>query len=125
MIWQDSNPSPYAIWVELLTITPYIIIRKILFSFIFYYRKLMYILEHSRNFRSTPRNTIKGSTRHYFDQIGLMPVLNLLATIVYSLHIIYIIYHHSLSPFLSLTHSLFPSLESSISLLVLILIFSY
>ena len=25
-------------------------------------------LEHSRNFRSTPENTIKGGTRHFFEQ---------------------------------------------------------
>ena len=67
MIWQDSNPSPYVTWVELLTIRLYVIIRRILFPSKFYYRKLMISLEHSRNFWSTLENTIKGGTRHYFE----------------------------------------------------------
>ena len=50
MIWQDSNACPYVIWVELLTIIPSIIIHKILFSFKFYYRKLMYIPDFSGTF---------------------------------------------------------------------------
>ena len=50
MIWQDSNPSPYVTWVELLTIRLYVVIQKILFSFKFYHRKLMYILDFSGTF---------------------------------------------------------------------------
>ena len=43
MIWQDSNLWPHVTWVELLTIRLYVVIRKILFLFKFYYWKLMYI----------------------------------------------------------------------------------
>ena len=50
MKWQNSNSGPYVIWVELLTIIPSIVICKILVSFKFYYRKLMYIPDFYRKF---------------------------------------------------------------------------
>ena len=60
----------YMAWT--LTIKPCILIQNILFSFIIY-RKFMYIpdysIQHSRNFRSTPDNTINRGTWHYSEPI--------------------------------------------------------
>ena len=115
MIWQDLNPWTYVIWVELLTIIPSIVIHRVLFSFMFYYKKLMYIpdfsVQHSSTFKTSLENTIKGGTRHYVEPNWFNASLKPHSYFVLTLHIIYY-----LLSFISLVHAISLSLSSSISL---------